>query len=307
MGKYARVTVMHADERGSIIAVSNSTGTSIATNKYDEYGIPASTNLGRFGYTGQTWIAELGMNYYKARMYSPTLGRFLQTDLLGYAYGMNWYDYVGGDPVNFVDPSGLCSFTTWGHFVQTWNSRKGAYNPPRLVSTRVVQDSPCGGALANLFGQDSDPPVDGLGSDGEIVVTASKCGRPSDGPVRFTGVTSTTAAGLIGYTVTDGEFVTGAGGRGRFRSTGYAIGIDVSDVGIVGKASNLGDFTGTSDSLSGGVSILGIPLSGSISKSASSGGTYKSAGSGPGLRFGLSLSESTTRILELHCPSDNAN
>jgi RHS repeat-associated protein len=98
---------LHGDERGSIIAVSNSAGTSIATNKYDEYGIPASTNLGRFGYTGQTWIAELGMNYYKARMYSPTLGRFLQTDLLGYAYGMNWYDYVGGDPVNFVDPTGM--------------------------------------------------------------------------------------------------------------------------------------------------------------------------------------------------------
>jgi RHS repeat-associated protein len=163
---------LHADERGSIVAVSNSTGASIATNKYDEYGIPASTNLGRFGYTGQTWIAELGMNYYKARMYSPTLGRFLQTDLLGYAYGMNWYAYVGGDPVNFSDPSGLCSFTTRGHFVQTWNLRKGAYNPPRLVSTYVVQDSPCdqtvgllgdaptqGGPSENSGGDSSDDAI----------------------------------------------------------------------------------------------------------------------------------------------------
>ncbi len=55
------------------------------------------------------------MCYYKARIYSPTLGRFLQTDPIGYADGLNWYNYVGSDPVNATDPSGLCG--RWGRYL----------------------------------------------------------------------------------------------------------------------------------------------------------------------------------------------
>lgn len=90
-------------------------GTSIATIKYDEYGIPqanaalTSAAAGRFQYTGQAWLPEIGLYYYKARMYSPTLGRFLQTDPIGYKDGINWYDYVDGDPINRTDPDGLAS------------------------------------------------------------------------------------------------------------------------------------------------------------------------------------------------------
>ena len=97
------------DERGSIVAVTNVAGSALALNSYDEYGVPGSANLGRFQYTGQAWIPELGMHYYKARIYNPALGRFMQTDPIGYADGINWYTYVRNDPVDRLDAKGLWS------------------------------------------------------------------------------------------------------------------------------------------------------------------------------------------------------
>ncbi len=57
----------HADERGSVVATSDGSGAMVNINSYDEYGIPASSNAGRFQYTGQQWLSDLGMYHYRAR------------------------------------------------------------------------------------------------------------------------------------------------------------------------------------------------------------------------------------------------
>lgn len=94
------------DERGGVISLTDDAGVAATPTVYDDYGLVRGGPISRFGYTGQ--VNLLGdLQDMHARAYQPILGRFLQPDPLGYAAGMNLYGYVGGDPVNRVDPLGL--------------------------------------------------------------------------------------------------------------------------------------------------------------------------------------------------------
>ncbi len=58
-------------------------------------------------FPGQVADAATATHYNMARDYDPSLGRYLQSDPIGLAGGWNTYGYVGGNPVNRIDPEGL--------------------------------------------------------------------------------------------------------------------------------------------------------------------------------------------------------
>ncbi|MGH8335774.1 MAG: RHS repeat-associated core domain-containing protein, partial [Gammaproteobacteria bacterium] len=98
---------LHADNQNSVVAWSDSSGNLTASKGYDPYGQPSAWTGARFAYTGQMMIPEAQLYHYKARVYDPGLGRFLQTDPVGYASDLNAYAYAGEDPIDGRDPSGL--------------------------------------------------------------------------------------------------------------------------------------------------------------------------------------------------------
>jgi len=52
-----------------------------------------------------------GLLYMRARYYNPYICRFINPDPIGFAGGLNWYVYADGNPVNYLDPYGLWSWT----------------------------------------------------------------------------------------------------------------------------------------------------------------------------------------------------
>ncbi|MDQ6938690.1 MAG: RHS repeat-associated core domain-containing protein, partial [Verrucomicrobiota bacterium] len=109
----------HYDANGNCILLTDMGGNLLEQYEYDAFGKPyfftsygsqlSASNYGnRFLFTGREWLSELGLYDYRARLYQPELGRFLQPDPKEFDAGdYNIYRYCHNDPVNHSDPMGL--------------------------------------------------------------------------------------------------------------------------------------------------------------------------------------------------------
>ncbi len=117
------------DANWNVTALVSTTGTVLERFKYDAYGLPTFMDLnyngrdassygwvylhqgGRYFRFVTTPTNESGLYHFRRRELSPTLGRWLQLDPIGFNAGdANLHRYVGNTPTNAADPLGL---TRW--------------------------------------------------------------------------------------------------------------------------------------------------------------------------------------------------
>jgi RHS repeat-associated protein len=108
-GGYAGTYYYHFDALGSVVALSDADGDTVQVYEYDVYGQVAASDPNhpnRFMFTGREFDTETGLYYYRARYYNASIGRFLQTDPIGYDGGIDWYTYCRNNPCTLIDPTG---------------------------------------------------------------------------------------------------------------------------------------------------------------------------------------------------------
>jgi RHS repeat-associated protein len=108
---------VHTNDIGSTTAITDANGALVERVSYDTFGLPsfsdasgqpiASSSIGNnILFQGREYDFELNLYNYRARYYDPIMGRFLQTDPVGYQDSMNLYQGMNMNPGNFLDPLG---------------------------------------------------------------------------------------------------------------------------------------------------------------------------------------------------------
>lgn len=102
----------HYDSRGSTVALTDDNGNVTDRIEYSTYGSTtyrAGNTDTPFLFNGRYGVMTdpNGLLYMRNRFYSPYLCRFVNPDPTGFSSGMNFFAYANGNPVSYLDPSGL--------------------------------------------------------------------------------------------------------------------------------------------------------------------------------------------------------
>ncbi len=140
------------DRQYSIQAITDSSGQIVESYSYSSFGIMTmkdqnggiifKSNVNNtITYTGRRYDSESGLYYYRNRMYSPTLARFISKDPKGYLDGMNLYAYVKNNPLKFLDPMGTTA--RYFDYIDNFEDTSFSYNEsvPKGVIPEASRDT----------------------------------------------------------------------------------------------------------------------------------------------------------------------
>jgi RHS repeat-associated protein len=131
------------DALGSTLALTNAAQGTVTSYTYEPYGRTVATGSATgnaFAYTGREEDGT-GLYFYRARYYSPNLGRFVSEDPAGLAGGYNLQAYVGGNPIRYTDPTGEAKWPAiiWCILGGICNDANNPGNHEREEPTEVVR------------------------------------------------------------------------------------------------------------------------------------------------------------------------
>lgn len=127
----ANMYFIHSDHLGTPQALSDEQGDVVWQGVYSPFGeLVASEGVIEppLRFPGQYADQETGLYYNYFRDYDPRVGRYVESDPIGLNGGLNTYAYVGGNPIQYSDPTGLLAPQVVGAILGGFTGGVGAFS-----------------------------------------------------------------------------------------------------------------------------------------------------------------------------------